>query len=683
MDISITEGKVASFIESNYELPRFQRPLKWNSVKKFELILSVFRKFPIGAVIVSREEDEEGNSYELLLDGRQRFNCLKESFQNPELLYDWCRSFIKEYYPSTKKGEGLINGKTLVTDLNDWYWKSIRAYFELDEGKDVKEEYKQLKILINFISAIHPCTKANSGVIKLVNFKQFITLPWKNDNNNDIDREKLYSSLRSISKGLKEDSSSKDVSTLFIKECNLSAKSSKTKKEEKYIAEFEAYMSEHLEEDHGIIGIKQVLNMTKQIETRFRAAKIGLFTLSAVKPEDRETVFKLINDSGEPLTNEEILSAGRKWNLEIEKPSKDLTQACKSFYNTMDMEFSGSIVRWDVAATFRYRLSEKWSVILGKGGIESNTDFRKTLKNGFRCLSIIKTSSIKYVDYSELPTSVDDWDDITSDIEGLQHVIELINESNYFKNLSSWNISLASITSDACALYFFAYALKLWRYLGEPKSAKDKGETFLKEMFKLIDRLIYEYVTKEWRSASDSKILKLLASLDKKKAAQKVIAITQSDWEKLLKNIFKESKIGNTEVSQSLMKPIVHHYYALSQINPDKDDRTFDIDHILPQRLWKDASGSIDSWKYEQHNLYNLCLLPKKSNIKKSGKILSEIKKKEKKLVEDIENYAEIKYDDFKNHGDLAGRNKLKEFKEKKYLKIFKEKRIKFQTAVE
>ena len=47
-------------------------------------------------------------------------------------------------------------------------------------------------------------------------------------------------------------------------------------------------------------------------------------------------------------------------------------------------------------------------------------------------------------------------------------------------------------------------------------------------MFKLIDRLIYEYVTKEWRSASDSKILKLLASLDKKKAAQKVIAITQS-----------------------------------------------------------------------------------------------------------------------------------------------------------
>ena len=122
---------------------------------------------------------------------------------------------------------------------------------------------------------------------------------------------------------------------------------------------------------------------------------------------------------------------------------------------------------------------------------------------------------------------------------------------------------------------------------------------------------------------------------------------------------------------------------ALSQINPDKDDRTFDIDHILPQRLWKDASGSIDSWKYEQHNLYNLCLLPKKSNIKKSGKILSEIKKKEKKLVEDIENYAEIKYDDFKNHGDLAGRNKLKEFKEKKYLKIFKEKRIKFQTAVE
>lgn len=76
------------FIEdTSIKLPRFQRKATWDEKKRFELALSVFKNYPLGASILSKEMDESKNITEWLLDGRQRRDSIKMIYENPENLY--------------------------------------------------------------------------------------------------------------------------------------------------------------------------------------------------------------------------------------------------------------------------------------------------------------------------------------------------------------------------------------------------------------------------------------------------------------------------------------------------------------------------------------------------------------------------------------------------------------------
>ena len=67
MGYRIEPMPVISFLEDNeMKLPRFQRKATWDAMQRFELCISVFQEYPVGVVIVNKEQKTSW-----LLDGRQ------------------------------------------------------------------------------------------------------------------------------------------------------------------------------------------------------------------------------------------------------------------------------------------------------------------------------------------------------------------------------------------------------------------------------------------------------------------------------------------------------------------------------------------------------------------------------------------------------------------------------------
>lgn len=87
----IEREKIGFFID-NYDIfiPPFQRKLSWNGPKKEALIDSLIKKYPIGALTLY-SNSQENNYY--LVDGLQRYNTIKSYLLNPASIYDF-----KDFY---------------------------------------------------------------------------------------------------------------------------------------------------------------------------------------------------------------------------------------------------------------------------------------------------------------------------------------------------------------------------------------------------------------------------------------------------------------------------------------------------------------------------------------------------------------------------------------------------------
>jgi uncharacterized protein with ParB-like and HNH nuclease domain len=63
---TIEPRAVTDFLKDRLELPIFQRAPSWKERQNFNLLLSVFKSFPIGVVVVS---SEDGGSRKFFLTG--------------------------------------------------------------------------------------------------------------------------------------------------------------------------------------------------------------------------------------------------------------------------------------------------------------------------------------------------------------------------------------------------------------------------------------------------------------------------------------------------------------------------------------------------------------------------------------------------------------------------------------
>ncbi|MEI2361845.1 hypothetical protein [Priestia megaterium] len=82
----LKEVSIDNFIKDNaIQLHRYQRKQRWNNSKNFELTISIFKEFPIGIVVINKE-DQGGKVKKWLLDDRQRRSALVK-VKNPEYIY--------------------------------------------------------------------------------------------------------------------------------------------------------------------------------------------------------------------------------------------------------------------------------------------------------------------------------------------------------------------------------------------------------------------------------------------------------------------------------------------------------------------------------------------------------------------------------------------------------------------
>lgn len=110
---------INSFVDdSQIELPRFQRKLTWTDEDNFKLCLSVFKGYPLGVIVLSKDDD-----IKYLLDGRQRRHALNE-MRNPESVYDWSRAAIG------------FNLGVSEDELREQYWEFVDDYFGEEEDED-------------------------------------------------------------------------------------------------------------------------------------------------------------------------------------------------------------------------------------------------------------------------------------------------------------------------------------------------------------------------------------------------------------------------------------------------------------------------------------------------------------------------------------------------------------------
>jgi hypothetical protein len=646
------------------KLPRFQRKQTWDDKKNFQLCISVFKNYPMGVCILSVDE-EKGRTVRELLDGRQRRNALTLMYENPENIYLWAKKFI-----------GFKNTDHPL-EIHERFMTKINEYLEADDAdltdeeinddreepnevNDVQEFYNPidgkdgLELLFYIVEMVHNNYSHGTGFTRPFDFSQFA---------------KKLSYIESINNGKKYSLSGKNLK-LFIDEYrNYCDASNYEYADEESFFTFVKNRSEVNSDSEKALQVlihqnwKNILariNLIDRIDGILNTSKIGLIEVKNLQPADSQKIFNIINSEGVKLTAAEILSAKPHWNRKIKNPSAQLVEATKELYRNMGLTVI-DVVRWDIPATLLSRFDH--NVIykdLSWDSKNQKTDFEKKLTLGFKILSGIYEKGVKKDDIEKFGTDKDiDWEaDVESVINDLGIVIKLIEDYSYFSFLKSWKTSIMELTSDAIAMNFLLTAYFDWIRKNKTIGSNKQTKLFQKNCFIIWDRLIYEYVSRLWRGSSDSTIANNISAIGSK--APMFEPVNKEEWTKLLKEIFDKSEVKGVDVSIALMKPILYHMYCLKEISAPDSKYSIEVDHIIPQSIFK--GSSIKRNTIVQDNLYNLGLLPKNNNISKSDKKLTEIDdawlKNQIKQYEFIEEKDYQKYSNINNYIDLFKKRK-------------------------
>jgi hypothetical protein len=670
----IRPESIKTFIEdSNIKLPRFQRKQTWDAAKNFKLCVSIFKEYPIGVSILSLETVDHKTT-RWLLDGRQRRNALMQMAEDPENIYLWAKRFIG------------FKDKHQPQEVEGFFWDKINLYLEQDdlesgnydevnvESEDetppeeptgdnsqydskIISKTKGLELMLNIILMVHNKNKKYSGFSRPFDFTKWISdLPYVENNNGkqilNSRRIKSYiGEYKNYCRLDKKDFESKENFADFLKSRFRPSGSNL----DKIIIELTRNWDKILDR----------IELLDKIDNLLLNSKIGLIEVKNINTADGQKIFNIINSEGTQLTAVEILSAKPNWNRVIKNPNAVLIKESKELYASINIK-SDDIVRWDVPATLIPRL--KLSSFIFKDFSDNKSSFEKKLTLGFKVLSGLLIGGIKKEDINKLST-VDNinWEvDIDNLINDLNIVIKLLSDYEYFKYFQSWKASVMDILSDTIALNFLVLTYLDWKRKGSPIGSSVQTKQFQKNAVILLDRLIFEYITRQWRGSSDAKFAQNITAL----ATQPVIytPIEKAKWSNILKDIFDKNMIEDVNINQKILEPILYHFYCLKQLSgPDTGLYSTHIDHIVPQALFK--KSALPNKDLIQNNLFNLALLPAKENISKSDDRLIEITNQW--LKDQILKYEFIAEKDYLKYSDLNNLEALKKERRKYFEKTF------------
>jgi hypothetical protein len=597
----IRPESVKTFIEDrSIKLPRFQRKQTWDEKKNFSLLISVFKKFPLGVIVVNKEKSNRLFT-KWLLDGRQRRNALMQIQVDPECLYIWARKFIG------------FKSNDQPSEIEDKYWEKIEKHLgeeqqesneqdesnvddnaNLDEGDEsdndiaeddgekvlveVREGFRDLELLLEFILLIHKKTKKFSGFSKPFDFTSFI---------GRLEYVDIINGTKCLNaKKLKTWISG------YIADCNDNDTDYKDR-----VVFYDYIKSRYNFQDNQRLKTKIQRDWTKIIkrfemldiiELKLQETKIGFIELNDADARDAQTIFKIINTAGTPLNTPEILSAKPSWNIKINNPSRQLIDEVNVLYKSIGVTQT-DVVKWDIAATFLHRIVDMGFIFQNLKYDEKN-QFSKKITFGFKLISAIYQKGITKINIDDLSDNNEiSWEsDIDLIINDLNSIGRILSSNEFYQFFNSWNKSLMDLTSDAISINFTILTYLDWKRKGEPIGNNVNTRKFVKNSIILFDQMIYEYITKQWRGSSDSRISENINNFSA--MPDLYVPIPKNNWVNLITGIIENHKINESPLKKEgvdqLLKPILYYYYTLKgQIGPQGIDISIDQDHIMPISL--------------------------------------------------------------------------------------------------
>lgn len=679
------------FIEdTSIRLPRFQRKASWDYKKRFELALSIYKNYPLGASILSKEIDSSNNLTEWLLDGRQRRDTLTTMYWNPDELYQWAKKYlpikkdmsvdeivakfdskVADFIEDADKNQASLiekeNGfeQNLDPNNDDSIDADIDNYESNEKHNDSEinlTDRQELDTLLSIIKIAFLYKKNDSycGLTYSFDFSDFLTgkaffSTFYDDNKNYVNCVKLRRFLQEyIATGNKY----KDLDE-FIKHLDRKfdwkKPESKDKLQKKLVIEWDERQL-------------KIIECFKKIDMIFLNRKIAIIETHSITPTDSQKIFNLINTGGTKLTASEILSAKPRWNVVIQTPSQKIQKAIYKLYEELEHgeENYDKFVKWDIPASSTYFFDDTdvdsgFSLFFRM----KTDDAANRITNGFKILAGLLTAGVKKEEINALNSKID-WDNYEDQLSEIKEFFEYFKNNKYLKIIQSWGKSLSDVLSDGPTMNMIFILFNNWIELGKPTGFSSEAmKIFNKNIFIELDRCFYEYLSNQWKGSSDSTIARNIASYkngyetDNNKL---LIPISDTSWESLLKGLFEDNKLNGKLITKGVLAPLVYYYNCIKELKGVGFTYPGEIDHIMPQSIWK--SSTMEDKEAIQNNAFNLALLPKNVNASKKDQILASMTGV---IADQVSEYEEIKKEDFVKYSNVVNYTLLKQEREKLY----------------
>lgn len=702
MSYKIDSYTLKQYVTDNWiKTPRFQRAKTWKASQKFDLVLSIFKRYPLGCVILCKERNQD---YKFLIDGRQRYSTIQDILRSPDQIYEWSKKYLG------------ISKRAKEAEIEKSFWQRVETFTDFSPNDDMpndsedngavddnEEEGIENQLDISSESSDVVIPKGNDSLIKLLDFIKFCST---NELGSDsglsavFNFKKYIQNTSKFERRLEEPYSSgksHKISTPLLKKMIEDFKSSvsendnfvdtKNLKKEDFVRFVEDEYGFKDDEAKQRFSCEMLGNWDKKqrasieffdlFDNILSSSVIAVISVEDVGTLDEEKIFNLINSNGTPLTAAEILSSKPDWNKRIDIQNEEKRTIINSIYkDTLGLGVPDNYVRWDLPASLPFSLkkAENFDFLFPLSNIK-NASASKVITLGFKISSGLLLDSIKKDDLDKLGSRPDiTYENFDKIEQTLKNMTIALKEINYFRTFASWKLSLNSLIGDAPTLCFIFMVYHIYVLEGQPRCTENKFDLFKRNCFVLLDKLIYEYVRSQWRGSSDSTLAKELADFKKTYSiGQKVTPISKADWDTLLKEIMDYGTINNRPIAFSMVKPIIAHYNGIKGIKCDISyDFKPEFDHIIPQVKFGNKNDKTSA--RERDNIYNIALFPKISNASKNDKTLLELSSNET-MVANIETFEEIKKADFALYQSKTDIGNLRSERGQKILEAFESKR--------